>query len=131
MAATSRSFAIWLSVYLLTIGGVIGGMYFVRQSTLTVYGSGAAQEEWDVWRDAASERTTGQGPVKQRPPKSVEPPALVLMRDHFAVCLALAVLLSSVLFVTFMFFARGVLQGQGGFVDRSNDARPRGSDPSR
>jgi hypothetical protein len=108
----------------LTIGGVIGGMYYVRQSTLQVYGSGAAQQEWDEWREAVSERTTGSDPTKQRKTKtSVEPPALRLMRDHFAVCLALAVLLSSVLFVTLMFFARGVLQGRGGFVDRSNEIR--------
>ena len=49
------------------------------------------------------------GPVKRREPKSLEPPALVLMRDHFAVCLGLALLLSTVLFGTFMFFVRGAL----------------------
>jgi hypothetical protein len=51
--------------------------------------------------------------VKRREPKSAEPPALVLMRDHFAVCLSLAVVLSSVLFGTFMFFVRGALTSPG------------------
>jgi hypothetical protein len=52
--------------------------------------------------------------VKRRAPKSAEPPALVLMRDYFAVCLALAIVLSTVLFGTFMFFVRGALQQNAG-----------------
>ena len=36
-------------------------------------------------------------------------PALVLMRDYFGVCLAVAVVLSSVLFGTFMVMARGAM----------------------
>jgi hypothetical protein len=49
-------------------------------------------------------------PVKRRPPKSPQPPALLLMRDYFGVCLALAIVLSSVLFATFMFFVRGAFK---------------------
>ena len=50
--------------------------------------------------------------VQRRAPKSAEPPALVLMRDHFAACLAIAVLLSSVLFGTFMVLVRGALSSR-------------------
>ena len=49
------------------------------------------------------------GPVKRRVPKSAEPPALKLMRDHFGVCLGLSLVLSSVLFGTFMIFVRGAI----------------------
>jgi hypothetical protein len=55
----------------------------------------------------------GAGPVKRRVPGSLEPPALVLMRDHFAVCLGFALLLSTVLFGTFMFFVRGAMWSGG------------------
>ena len=51
-------------------------------------------------------------PVKRRVPKSAEPPALVLMRDYFAVCLAIAVVLSSVLFGTFMVLVRGAMSSR-------------------
>ena len=109
---------VWLFGYLAMLGLVGGGTAYFRAQTLAVYGTGAAQTDWNEWREDASKRAKGAGPVKQRVPKSVEPPALVLMRDYFAVCLGLALLLSSVLFATFMFFLRGVLNTRP-FVDRS------------
>ena len=109
----------WLLAYVTALGLVLGSMTYFRAQTLAVYGDTAAQGEWDKWREDAKKRSTGDGPVKQRVPKSVEPPALVLMRDYFLVCLALAVLLSSVLFATFMFFLRGVLNSSSEFIDRS------------
>ena len=109
----------WLFAYLTMLCLVLGGMYYARGQLLTVYGTADAQQDWDQWRDDAQRRAEGTGPVKQRVPKSVEPPALVLMRDYFTACVGLALLLSSVLFATFMFFVRGVLSGRGGFIDRS------------
>jgi len=53
--------------------------------------------------------------VKRRAPKSAQPPALVLMRDYFAVCLGGALVLSTVLFATFMMLVRGAFgSGAGG-----------------
>ena len=69
-----------------------------------------AQAEWDAWREDAKKMAEEPGPVKRRVPKSAEPPALVLMRDHFAVCLGLArCCCRRVLFGTFMFFVRGAM----------------------
>jgi UPF0716 family protein affecting phage T7 exclusion len=107
MAIVSRFAVVWLAAYVLLIGAVVGGMLFGRQQALAVYGSQAAQAEWDAWREDARRLAEESGPVKRRVPKSPAPPALVLMRDHFGVCLMLALVLSTVLFGTFMLLVRG------------------------
>ena len=99
----------WLLAYLTVMAMVCAGLVYGRQQALAVYGSESAQGEWNAWRADAKEMALGAGPVKRREPKSLEPPALVLMRDHFVACLALALVLSSVLFCTFMFFVRGAI----------------------
>jgi hypothetical protein len=99
----------WLAAYAAWIALIIGGILYGRGQALAIYGSGVAQAQWDEWRENAKSMTSDQSPVQRRVPKSAEPPALVLMRDYFAVCLIGAVLLSTVLFGTFMFFIQGAL----------------------
>jgi hypothetical protein len=110
----------WLLAYFAMIAAVTGAIVRLRASAFAVYGTSEAQAEWDAWRADAKKLADGAGPVKRRMPKSQEPPALVLMRDYFAVCLAGAVLLSSVLFGTFMVLVRGALAPGSQFVDRSS-----------
>lgn len=107
-----------LLVFLAMITAVIGGLFYARHRAFVVYGGPAAQTEWDAWREDAKELAKGTGPVARRAPKSVSPPALVLMRDYFGVCLTLSVLLSSVLFITTLAFIRGAF-ATAPFVDRS------------
>ena len=97
----------WLLAYVAILAIVIGGVFYGRAQAKMIYGSQAAQSEWESWREDTKKMAEGAGPVKRRVPKSAEPPALVLMRDHFAICLAGSVLLTSVLFGTFMVFIRG------------------------
>jgi hypothetical protein len=111
--------ALWLLAYLAVMALVAAGLFYGRGQSVASYGTAAAQTEWDEWRSDAKDMAMGAGPVKRREPKSPEPPALVLMRDHFAACLGLALLLSTVLFGTFMVFIRGALGSGGQFVDRS------------
>jgi len=96
-------------VALILVAAVGGAVFRLRENVLAVYGTPEAQVEWDTWREDATRLAEGAGPVKRRAPTSAEPPALVLMRDHFAVCLGLAVVLSTVLFGTLMLFIRGAL----------------------
>jgi hypothetical protein len=107
-----------LLIFLTMIAAVIGGLFYARHQAFVVYGDQAAQAEWDAWREDAKELAKGTGPVARRAPKSVSPPALVLMRDYFGVCLTLSVLLSSVLFITTLAFIRGAVT-TAPFVDRS------------
>jgi hypothetical protein len=79
---------------------------------LEVYGTPEAQAEWDAWRDDAKKMAEEPSVVKRRAPKSIQPPALVLMRDYFAICLTIAAVLSSVLFGTFMVLVRGAISSR-------------------
>jgi hypothetical protein len=93
-------------------------MTYARRQALKNYATEEAQGQWETWRQEARQQELGQGPVARRTPKSAEPPALVLMRDYFAVCVVIAVTLTSVLFVTFLALVRGALTTPH-FVDRS------------
>lgn len=104
-----RSYFAWLAAYIGLISLVVAGALYGRRAALAVYGTSAAQTEWDAWREDARQMAEASGPVKRRVPKSAEPPALVLMRDHFVICLAGAIVLSTVLFGTFMVLVRGAL----------------------
>jgi hypothetical protein len=104
-----RASLLWLVAYLIIIAVVISGVFYGRRQALAVYGSKEAQAEWDTWRADAKKMADEPSPVKRRAPKSAQPPALVLMRDYFAVCLGLAVVLSTVLFGTFMMLVRGAM----------------------
>jgi hypothetical protein len=104
-----RAILPWALAYVVILTVVLERTFYARRAALAVYGSREAQEEWDTWRDDAKAMAEAAGPVKRRIPKSAEPPALVLMRDYFSICLSLAVVLSTVLFGTFMFFVRGAM----------------------
>ena len=80
-----------------------------RESALTRFSTDAATKNWEDWRAAADELGR-QGSVEREAPKSVEPPALVLMRDHYPACLGISLLLSSCLYAWFMFCVRGAFR---------------------
>jgi UPF0716 family protein affecting phage T7 exclusion len=109
MPPISRFAVLWIAAYLLLVGAVVAGVFFARQQALATYGTADAQAEWDAWREDAKRLAEESGPVKRRVPKSPAPPALLLMRDHFGVCLGLALVLSTVLFGTFMLLVRGAM----------------------
>lgn len=110
---------IWIQLYVALLAAVVGGLLYARHRALVIYGTEHAQAEWDTWREDVQEQSGGKGPVARRVPKSAEPPALVLVRDYFAICMMIAVGLSSVLFATLVIFIRGVLNTPTTFVDRS------------
>lgn len=99
----------WLIAYLCMLGGIVYGLNSYRSSAIAKYQTEDAGADWKEWRDAVGEMDP-QGPVQRRVPKSVAPPPLVLMQDHFPACLGISLLLSSCLFVWFMFSARGAFR---------------------
>ena len=99
-------------LYALLLSGEIGGSFYARSWAISVYGSPQAQAEWNEWRAGAAKLAT-EGPVKRRVPKSDKPPALVLATTYFGVCLTIALLLTTVLFATAVYFVQGVLRSPG------------------
>jgi hypothetical protein len=107
-ARRRRAHGIWLAMYGLTILAVVVVVLRVRETALREMATPEAQAEWQEWREAAPNQNQSGGPVRRRPPSTVEPPALVLLRDHFTVVICGSVLFSSLLFAAIMMAARGV-----------------------
>ena len=103
------SFAAYGASYLLLLGGVAGGSFYARSWAISVYGSPQAQAQWDEWRTEAA-KLSAEGPVQRRVPKSDKPPALVLATTYFGICLTIALVLTTVLFATGVYFVQGVLR---------------------
>ena len=115
---------VWLAAYVAMVAAVVVGMLQMRSEAMALYGTAEAQAEWDAWREDAKKMAEQPSVVKRRAPKSVQPPALVLMRDFFAVCLSGALVLSTVLFGTFMILVRGALQSRVGQGRGAADGPP-------
>lgn len=99
----------WFVGYLLCMLAIFVSLSRYRSGAIEAYGTDAAAQKWQVWRDAAEELGR-EGLVAREQPKSSEPPSLVLMRDHFGACLGISLLLSSCLYLWFMVCVRGVFQ---------------------
>ncbi len=100
----------WISGYAMLVVGIIVVMFWQRQKVLQEYSTPTALAEWKAWRDEVEKEQANPGPVSRRVPKSVEPPALVLMRDYFGVSLVGAVFFTSILYWIIVWFVSGALQ---------------------
>ncbi len=77
-------------------------LHYSRSYVLQTFATEEARAEWQTWRDEAARQSGPAGPVRRRVPAIDEPPALVLLRDHFAgVALGVYVFVS----LTFAFVA--------------------------
>lgn len=99
---------VWLAMYLVWMALLVGGLAWGRQAALRAYSGAEAKQQWEEFRRDMA-RLSQQGPVERRQPASAEPPALVLMRDYFAVCLAATLVFGSLLFVMLAGAVRGAL----------------------
>jgi hypothetical protein len=99
----------WFAIYLLLASAVIGGMFWVRQSVFATYSSPESIADWRRWKSDVEHQQTNPGPVQRRIPKSDEPPALVLMRDYFAVSLSGALIFASLLYWVIAWLITGAL----------------------
>lgn len=98
-----------LGGFLVLLAGLTYGMFQARAWAEAEYRTPEALAEWESFRDDVAEQAEQPEVVRRRVPQSVEPPALVLLRDHFATCLVISLVLSSALYGCFAFFLGGVL----------------------
>jgi hypothetical protein len=99
----------WIAAYIALAGGVVGGMFWMRQAVLSEFATEEASANWRAWREDVRQQQTNPGPVERKVPKSVEPPALVLMRNYFVVSLVGAVFFTSLLYWVMAWFISGAL----------------------
>ena len=90
------------------------GLSMLRERLLAWQSSPAAQQEWDRFRAAMREESTGAGPVKRKVPKSAEPPLKVWLRDYFGLAVFAWILFGSVVFLVTGVLARGAWGGRSG-----------------
>jgi len=95
MSGSAKIF--WLSAYAGTMAVIVWLTVIAREQVVASLSTSEAAREWDEWRRAAQDQAN-KGPVARRPPKTAEPPALIVMRDSFP-----AVLVAVVAFGTFLF----------------------------
>jgi hypothetical protein len=97
--------------YLVLLAALVGSLLLARQNALRSFASPDARQAWQDWRATTEQQQGEELPVQRSVPRSAEPPTLVLLRDHFQVCLVTGLTLSSVLYWTVAFFVRGMTSG--------------------
>lgn len=108
---------LWGLSYVALVVAVAGTMFWLRKNVLAQYGAPQSIADWQSWRADVEREKENPGPVERRVPKSMEPPALVLMRDYFGVSLTGAVFFTSLLYAVICWLVIGALAS-------GNDARP-------
>jgi hypothetical protein len=97
--------------YLLIIAAIVGGLLTARSNAIENFASDDARRAWDDWRRSTESQDQTKQPVERSTPRSSEPPTLVLLRDHFAVCTLASLILSTVLYWTTAIFIYGIATG--------------------
>ena len=113
MAPTLRKTS-WIlilgSLYALLVFSVVAALWSGRQWSVRTLDNAEAKSQWQAYRRSIAEQAAAGAPVRRQVPRSLEPPALVLLRDHFGSCLVLSLVLASALYGALAFFLSGVLR---------------------
>ena len=99
------------SGYLIVVAALAFGLFEARKSARDTFSTAGAHQAWDAWRKDTQSPDSSKLPVRRSVPRSTEPPTLVLLRDHFGVCVAAILTLSTILYWTLAFFVRGIVTG--------------------
>jgi hypothetical protein len=94
---------LWLGL----VGLPPAGLAVVRKSWMESLDRPEARSEWETFRGAMRAQSGRDGPVQRKVPKSVEPPGLVWLRDHFALACGAWLLFGTVLWGVTAFFIIG------------------------
>ncbi len=105
---SGKTIAAWLAGYAVVLAAIVVTMFVLRGRILHDFDTPEARAQWQAWREAEPNQPN-HGPVKRKPPATAEPPALLLMRDHFAVILSGAIVFGSLLFAALALAAKGAL----------------------
>jgi hypothetical protein len=99
--------------YVLVVLVLVGLLWWGRQWTIGALDNAQAKSQWQTYRQAITAQVEAGAPVQRQTPRSDEPPALVLLRDHFGSCLALSLVLVTAVYFAFAFFLVGVTRPDG------------------
>jgi hypothetical protein len=114
---------ICLAVYLVGMVGILLGLRQIRSDAIEALSTSEEQAHWQKWKAEAAQQDGTTGPVARRPPKSDEPPTLVLLRDHYPVLVAASLTFYSFLFALAVFLGRGMLHHRSPLAPREDSSR--------
>ncbi len=81
-----------------------------RRRTIATLDTPEARAEWNSWRAETKKLSQEQGPAMRRPAKAVEPPMLILLRDHFPMALGSTLVAATLFYWLMVVLIRGSLQ---------------------
>jgi hypothetical protein len=99
----------WITGYLAIAGLVVLAMLAARSRALERLSTPESIAQWKAWQEDVRRQQAHPAPVQRQVPNSSEPPALVLMRDYFAVSLVGALVFSTALYWITAWFVSGIL----------------------
>lgn len=105
----TRTVSWWLA-YAAVMAALTGTLVWARSAVIARLSTPEALAEWNQWKAGSQELSRRPGPVALRPAKADEPPALILMRDHFGAILAVSLAIGSFLFGFLAVAIRGSLR---------------------
>lgn len=108
------AFAIYLALAL----SVVLGLRMAQQRVIASLGSEEALAEWRAFAEETRKKPAPGQAIERRPVKSDEPPALVLMRDHFVAILATSLLIGSFVYAFLAFLILGSWRSPAAAADK-------------
>jgi hypothetical protein len=97
-----------LVVYFAGAVGIVIALANARDDAIEILSTPEERAHWQKWKAEAAREG---GPVARRPPKSDEPPTLVLLRDYFMVMVGASLVFYTFLFALAVFLGRGMMRG--------------------
>jgi hypothetical protein len=91
---SSRTIA-WLATYLAVMVALTVALFYVRRVVVERLSQPEALANWKDWKTDTERMQQQPATATRRPVKSAEPPALVLLRDHFGPILATTLIIAS------------------------------------
>ena len=107
----SRRSWVWTGVvgYVGFLAAALGLLFWARHRVLNQTDPQWATQQWQTWVEDVERQADTTGPVKRQRPQTAEPPALLLMRDLFGVCVAAVLIFGTLLFGSFWWLLGGAL----------------------
>ena len=97
----------WLVAYVALMVAIGAALVYARRQVIAQLDTPEARAQWHAWKTETEKQAESPGPVARRKVHSDEPPALVLLRDHFTTIMAMSLTVASCFVVFLMMVVRG------------------------
>ena len=119
--------ALWLLGFVILLSSVALGFHVTRDRVLRKSSPELTTQRWLEWQEATQAMASEPGPTTRTPLQTTEPPALTLLRDHYAACMFAVVTTCGVFFGVILWMLRGVLRQSFNAVPKPKSVPPSAS----